>query len=110
MLETRGEDYLDLVRAKGAPDRLVMYHAARNSLLPVTTWVLISVGNSIAGIVVIETVFSWPGIGRELALSVTRLDYPVAQAAFLAIAVTVVVLNIVTDLLYAYIDPRVVYS
>jgi peptide/nickel transport system permease protein len=110
MFETRGEDYLDLVRAKGVSRWRVMFHAARNSLLPVLTWVINSFGFSIAGVVVIETVFNWPGIGRELALSVTRLDFPVAQATFLFIAFLVVTLNFVTDLLYAYLDPRIVYN
>jgi peptide/nickel transport system permease protein len=110
MLETRGEDYLDLVRAKGVTNTRVMYHAARNSLLPVVTWILNSFAFSIAGVVVVETVFNWPGIGRELALSVTRLDFPVAQATFLLIAVLVVALNLLADLLYAYLDPRVVYK
>jgi peptide/nickel transport system permease protein len=109
MLETRGEDYLELVRAKGVPERRVALHAARNSLLPVITYVLNTIGFSIAGVVVVETVFSWPGIGRELALSVTRLDFPVAHAAFFGIAVVVVVLNLIADLTYAALDPRVVY-
>jgi peptide/nickel transport system permease protein len=110
MFETRGEDYLDLVRAKGVSRWRVTFHAARNSLLPVLTWVVNSFGFSIAGVVVVETVFNWPGIGRELALSVTRLDFPVAQATFLFIAFLVVALNLVTDLLYAYLDPRIVYN
>jgi peptide/nickel transport system permease protein len=109
MLETRGEDYLDLVRAKGVPERRVLVHAARNSLLPVVTYVLNTIGFSIAGVVVVETVFSWPGIGRELILSVSRLDFPVAQATFFLIAVVVVTLNLLADLLYAALDPRVVY-
>jgi peptide/nickel transport system permease protein len=109
MLETRGEDYLELVRAKGVPERRVALHAARNSLLPVITYILNTIGFSIAGVVVVETVFSWPGIGRELALSVTRLDFPVAQATFFVIAVVVVGLNLLADLLYAALDPRVVY-
>jgi peptide/nickel transport system permease protein len=109
MLETRGEDYLELVRAKGVPEPRVLLHAARNSLLPVVTYILNTIGFSIAGVVVVETVFNWPGIGRELALSVTRLDFPVAQAAFFVISVVVVVLNLIADLVYAALDPRVVY-
>jgi peptide/nickel transport system permease protein len=109
MLETRGEDYLELVKAKGVPERRVLFHAARNSLLPVVTYILNTIGFSIAGIVVVETVFSWPGIGRELTLSVSRLDFPIAQATFLVIAVVVVVLNLIADLVYAALDPRVVY-
>ena len=109
MLETRGEDYLELVKAKGVPERRVLFHAARNSLLPVVTYILNTIGFSIAGIVVVETVFSWPGIGRELTLSVSRLDFPIAQATFFVIAVVVVVLNLIADLVYAALDPRVVY-
>lgn len=109
MLETRGEDYLELVRAKGVPERRVALHAARNSLLPVVTYILNTIGFSIAGVVVVETVFSWPGIGRELTLSVSRLDFPVAQATFFIIAVVVVLLNLIADLIYARLDPRVVY-
>jgi peptide/nickel transport system permease protein len=109
MLETRGEDYLELVKAKGVPEHRVLFHAARNSLLPVVTYILNTIGFSIAGIVVVETVFSWPGIGRELTLSVSRLDFPIAQATFFVIAVVVVVLNLIADLVYAALDPRVVY-
>jgi peptide/nickel transport system permease protein len=75
----------------------------------VVTYVLNTIGFSIAGVVVVETVFSWPGIGRELILSVSRLDFPVAQATFFLIAVVVVTLNLLADLLYAALDPRVVY-
>lgn len=107
IMEARGEDYLEFVKAKGASNARIMFHAARNSLLPVMTWIFISVGNLISGIVVVETVFSWPGIGRELVLSVSRLDYPVAQAAFFIIAAVVVFMNVATDLLYAFLDPRV---
>ena len=110
MLEARGEDYLDLVRAKGVSERRVMWHAARNSLLPVATYVLNSLAFSIAGVVVIETVFNWPGVGREIVVAVQRLDYPVAQGAFLIIAIVVVVMNILTDLIYGYLDPRVTYK
>lgn len=110
VVEIRGEDFLELVRAKGVSEARLAWHAARNSLLPVITWLIPSLAETVAGIVLIEVVFSWPGIGRELVLAVNRQDYPVAQASFLLLAVMIVLANLVADLLYAKLDPRVTYD
>jgi peptide/nickel transport system permease protein len=87
----------------------VAWHAARNSMLPLITWLFPALAETIAGIVVVEIVFSWPGIGRELVLAVTRQDYPLAQAAFFLLAVMIVLANLAADLAYGKLDPRVVY-
>jgi peptide/nickel transport system permease protein len=87
-----------------------MWHAGRNSLLPVITWLFPSLAETVAGIVLVEVVFSWPGVGRELVLSVTRQDMPIAQAGFLLLAVMIVASNLLADLVYGYLDPRVVYK
>ncbi|MHA6692990.1 ABC transporter permease [Devosia sp. A449] len=110
VVENRTEDYIELVRAKGVPARRVAWHAARNSLLPLITWLFPALAETIAGIVVIEIVFSWPGVGRELVLAVTRQDYPLAQAAFFLLAVMIVLANLAADLTYGKLDPRVVYK
>lgn len=110
VVENRTEDYIELVRAKGVSDARVAWHAGRNSLLPLITWLFPALAETIAGIVVIEIVFSWPGIGRELVLAVTRQDYPLAQAAFFLLAVMIVLANLAADLTYGRLDPRVVYK
>lgn len=110
VVENRTEDYIELVRAKGVSDTRVAWHAGRNSLLPLITWLFPALAETIAGIVVIEIVFSWPGIGRELVLAVTRQDYPLAQAAFFLLAVMIVLANLAADLTYGKLDPRVVYK
>jgi peptide/nickel transport system permease protein len=110
IVENRGEDYLELVRAKGVRERRIAWHAARNSLLPVITWLFPALAETVAGIVIIEVVFSWPGIGRELVLAVNRQDYPIAQAAFFFLAVMIVLANLAADLVYAKLDPRVTYE
>lgn len=109
VVENRTEDYIELVRAKGVADWRVAWHAGRNSLLPLVTWLFPALAETIAGIVVVEIVFSWPGIGRELVLAVTRQDYPLAQAAFFLMAVMIVLANLAADLTYGKLDPRVVY-
>jgi len=109
VVENRTEDYIELVRAKGVSDARVAWHAGRNSMLPLITWLFPALAETIAGIVVVEIVFSWPGIGRELVLAVTRQDYPLAQAAFFLLAVMIVLANIAADLTYGKLDPRVVY-
>jgi peptide/nickel transport system permease protein len=111
MLETLSEDFIDICRAKGLTDRAIMFkHAARNAMLPVLTAAAIAVGYAVGGSVLIETVFGWPGIGREMIRAVLRRDYPVAQGTFLVLAMSVVVMNFVADLLYGVLDPRVTYD
>ena len=108
-IETRGEEFLDLLKAKGHSELGVLRHAARNSLLPVVSWGSLMVSFAFGGQILIETVFGWPGLGREMVQAVSRLDYPVAQAAFFLMATVVIVVNFVVDLVYGYLDPRITY-
>lgn len=108
MLDVMREDFVTMARIKGlSPFSVVIRHAARNALLPVMTSFAIAVGYQIQGNVVVETIFSWPGLGRELVRAVSAADYPLAQGAFLMIAIVVIVMNLIADLLYAALDPRV---
>jgi peptide/nickel transport system permease protein len=111
MLETFGEDFIELCKMKGMRERRIIYkHAMRNSFLPIATTIPLILGWSVAGSVVIETVFSWPGLGLLMVEAVQRSDYPVVQACFLLIAVLTVVGNFIADLLYGALDPRIVYA
>ncbi|MCB2148092.1 MAG: ABC transporter permease [Deltaproteobacteria bacterium] len=110
MLDTLKDDYIITARAKGLEEKTIRdHHAAPNAALPVVTSVGLSLAFSINGGALTETVFTWPGIGRELVFSVSHSDYPLAQAAFLIIAIVVLVANLVVDVLYAYLDPRIRY-
>lgn len=111
MLEVLSEDYVEMAHAKGLKPRRVLFrHAARNALLPVVTSGALFIGSAIGGQVLIEVVFSWPGLGREIVTAVTRRDYPLAQACFIIISTTVMIMNLVADLLYAALDPRISYK
>jgi peptide/nickel transport system permease protein len=101
------EDYVFMAEAKGLTDRDVRRHAQRNALLPVSTVTLVSLGALVGGAAVVETVFSYPGLGRLIYEAVLARDYPVLQGAFLLLAVGVIVANLVNDLLYPLLDPRV---
>lgn len=101
------EDYVLMAQAKGLTRRQVRRHAERNALLPVTTMALINLGTVVGGATVIETVFSYPGLGRLLYEAVLARDYPVLQGTFFVLAVTVLMANFVADLLYPLLDPRV---
>jgi ABC-type dipeptide/oligopeptide/nickel transport system permease component len=108
MLETLGEDYILTARAKGLkPWAVVRKHALRNAMLPIATLVALSLGYIVAGAILIETVFSWPGIGRAVYDAVLQRDYPMLQGAFLLLAVSVVFFNLLADLLYFKLDPRI---
>jgi len=108
MLETLGEDYILTARAKGLRDRrIVRRHAFRNALLPITTMVAISLGYIVAGSILAESVFSWPGIGKLMYDSVGQRDYPLLQGVFLLLTISVVLANFVADLLYFKLDPRI---
>jgi ABC-type dipeptide/oligopeptide/nickel transport system permease component len=108
MLETLGEDYVLTARAKGLkPWAIVRKHALRNAMLPITTLVALSLGYIVAGAILIETVFSWPGIGRAVYEAVLERDYPMLQGAFLLLTIAVVLCNLIADLLYFKLDPRI---
>ena len=111
MLEVLSEDFIDVCRAKGLKERTIMFkHAARNALLPIVTAAAIALGYAVGGSVLIETVFAWPGIGREMVRAVLRRDFPVAQGTFMVLAATIIILNFIADLAYGYLDPRVTYD
>jgi ABC-type dipeptide/oligopeptide/nickel transport system permease component len=108
MLETLGEDYILTARAKGLkPGAILRRHALRNAMLPIATLIALSLGYIVAGAILVETVFSWPGIGRAVYDAVLQRDYPMLQGAFLLLTVSVVFFNLVADLLYFKLDPRI---
>jgi ABC-type dipeptide/oligopeptide/nickel transport system permease component len=108
MLETLGEDYVLTARAKGLPQwRIVRKHALRNAMLPIATLIALSLGYIVAGTILIEAVFSWPGIGRAVYDAVINRDYPMLQGAFLLLTLSVVFFNFIADLLYYKLDPRI---
>jgi peptide/nickel transport system permease protein len=108
MLEELNQDYVRTARAKGLPERKVLYkHTLRNSLISVVTVVGLQFGSLLAGAMVTETIFSWPGIGRLTLQAINSRDYPLVQGCFLAISVTYIVVNLLTDLVYTLVDPRI---
>ncbi|WP_137156413.1 ABC transporter permease subunit [Rhizobium sp. FKL33] len=107
MLEVLGEDYIRTARAKGLePLRVIGVHALRNALIPVITTIGLQVGVMLAGAILTETIFSWPGIGKWMVDSIFKRDYVVVQSGLLLIALIVMVVNLVVDLLYAFVNPR----
>ncbi|MEO0564575.1 MAG: ABC transporter permease, partial [Chloroflexota bacterium] len=111
MLEVLRQDYIRTARAKGQFERYVVYgHALRNALLPIVTIIGLQFGTLLGGAVLTETVFSWPGIGRLLVDAIGYRDYPIIQGAVLIIAVGFVFTNLLVDVLYAYLDPRIQYN
>jgi peptide/nickel transport system permease protein len=108
MLDVLGSDFIRTARAKGLADRVVMYkHALRNALLPVVTVLGLQFGNVMAGAILVETVFNWPGLGRLAFDSVLRRDYPTILGVLLFSSIVVIVMNILTDVAYRLIDPRI---
>ena len=108
MLDVLGSDFIRTARAKGLAERAVMYkHALRNALLPVVTVLGLQFGNVMAGAILVETVFNWPGLGRLAFDSVLRRDYPTILGVLLFSSIVVIVMNILTDLAYRLIDPRI---
>ncbi len=107
MIEVLSADYIRTARAKGMPrGRVVWHHALRNALLPVTTLVGLQMGQLLGGVVITESVFSWPGIGKLTVDAIFARDYPVVQGSILVTATLFVLINLVTDLLYTVLDPR----
>ena len=108
MLEVLGEDYVRTARAKGlSPLRVIGLHALRNALIPVVTVIGLSVGGLMSGAVLTETIFSWPGVGKWLIESIFRRDYPVLQGGIMLISSLVIMVNLVVDVLYGVINPRI---
>jgi dipeptide transport system permease protein len=108
MLEVLGEDYVRTARAKGLPPmRIIGIHALRNALIPVITTIGLQVGVLLAGAILTETIFSWPGIGKWMVDSVFKRDYPVIQGGLLIIAGIIMLVNLTVDLLYGFVNPRI---
>jgi peptide/nickel transport system permease protein len=108
MLEVLQEEFITMAKMKGLSTwDIVMRHAARNALLPVATAFALGIGGAVGGNVVVETVFSWPGIGRLLVNAVSASDYPLAQGAFLMITGVLIIMNFIADITYHLLDPRV---
>lgn len=111
LLEVLDSEYVRTARAKGLlPRTVIVRHALRNSLLPVVTVVGLEIGSLLGGSVVCETVFAWPGVGQLLINAITHRDFPLVQAAIILLAFAFVVINLVVDVLYVFIDPRIQYS
>lgn len=111
MLNTLDQDYIRTARAKGiGKRRVVMHHALRNAMIPVTTVIGLQFGSLLGGAVLTETVFAWPGIGSYTVECIKKSDFPVVQAVVLIIAVIYVVINLIVDIIYAFLDPRIKYS
>ena len=110
MLEVLSEDYVRTARAKGlTPFRVVGIHALRNAMIPVITTIGLQVGVMLAGAILTETIFSWPGIGKWMVDSVFKRDYPVIQGGLLLIAAIIMIVNLIVDLLYGLVNPRIRY-
>jgi len=108
MMDVLDQDYITTARAKGLKESAILKdHALRNALLPVVTITGVNLAFAVAGIIEVETVFSWPGVGRLMYDAVMKRDYPLLQGTFLVFAVAVVLANLVVDLIYGYIDPRI---
>lgn len=108
MLEVLGEDYIRTARAKGLNDRRVIgLHALRNALIPVVTVIGLQVGTLLGGAILTETIFSWPGVGKWLIESINRRDYPALQGGVLLIATAVIMVNLIVDVLYGVLNPRI---
>ena len=111
MLDVLNEDYVRTARSKGLGERIVVYkHALRNALIPIITLLGLSFGSMLSGAVIVETVFGWPGVGRYLVTGISNRDFPVVQGVVLVIAVGFVLANLITDLVYGFVDPRIRYE
>ena len=110
MIEELQEEYVKTARAKGLPEwKVLLKHALKNSLIPVVTTIGLQFGTLLAGAIITETIFSWPGIGRLTIQAINSRDYPLVQGCILMIAVTYVAVNLLTDLAYGFLDPRIKY-
>jgi peptide/nickel transport system permease protein len=111
LLEVLQEEYVTVARAKGLPEReVIRVHALKNAMIPVITVIGLQIGRLFGGTVVVETIFAFPGMGRLAADSIFFRDFPVLQGAVLVMALAVLACNLLTDLLYAYVDPRIRYA
>ncbi|KOX92455.1 ABC transporter permease [Haloarcula rubripromontorii] len=107
IVEKRGSEFLKLHKAKGLTEMQQLARAGRNSMLPILTYFALRLGMIFQGLILLEVVFGWPGIGRELVLAIQQQDYPLVQAAVFIMALAVIIANLAADVLYAYFDPTV---
>jgi ABC-type dipeptide/oligopeptide/nickel transport system permease component len=111
MMEVMGQDYITTARSKGLLEKIVILkHALRNAFIPIVTVIGLQFGSLLGGAVLTETVFAWPGIGRLIVDSISARDYPMVQGVVLVFAVLYILVNLIVDVLYAYIDPRIHYD
>jgi peptide/nickel transport system permease protein len=111
MLEVLGQDYVRTARAKGNREgRVILRHALQNAMIPTVTVIGLAMGGLLSGAIVTETVFALPGVGRLVISSVARRDYPVVQGVLMFIAAIYVLVNLLIDVLYVHLDPRVKYA
>lgn len=111
LIDVLGEDYINFAKSKGASDRYVLQrHAVPNAELPMISIIAVNLGLSVGGAILTEVVFSWPGVGYLIYNAINARDYPVLQAAFVIVAVVIVIANIIADILYSYLDPRIRYQ
>ncbi len=111
MLEVMGEDYVRTARAKGlSPRRVIFVHTLRNALIAVVTVIGLQIGSLVGGAVLTETIFSWPGIGKWLVDSIFRRDYPVVQNGLLMVATMIIIVNLLVDVVYGIVNPRIRHS
>ena len=111
MLEVLGSDYIQTARSKGVSEYLVVVrHALKNASIPVVTLIGLELGVLLGGTVVTEAVFAWPGVGFLVIDAINNQDYPVVQAAVTLLALIFVIINLIVDIIYAWLDPRIVYS
>ncbi len=110
MLETLRQDYVMMAKAKGVKEsRVVNYHALRNALLPTVTMIGVNVGSLLSGAIITETIFNWPGLGRATITALGSSDLPVLEGIFFLIAIMVIIANVITDIIYSFLDPRIRY-
>ena len=111
MLEEIHQDYVRTARAKGLPERTILFkHALRNGLIPVITILGLQIGPLLAGAIITESIFSWPGLGRLMIQAINARDYPLVQGCILTISLTYILVNLTTDILYSVVDPRIRYE
>lgn len=111
MLEAVSQDYIRTARAKGIFEKaVILKHALKNAMIPVITVIGLQLGSLLGGAVLTETVFAWPGIGSYIVDAIIKSDYPIVQGAVMLLAVIFVLVNLIVDLIYAQLDPRIKYS
>jgi peptide/nickel transport system permease protein len=111
MLEVINQDYIRTARGKGLKERVIIYkHALRNALIPVVTLIALDIPSLFAGAVFTETIFAWPGMGRLFIEAAAKTDYPVLMALLMIIAALTIFSNLLADIVYAFLDPRIRYS